>query len=125
MAAFADVGCGFGGLTVRLAEAFPDKLVLAMELRDKVSEYVKERILALRKQHPGRYQNAACVRTNSMKYLTHYFNKGQLEKLFFLFPVSSAGWVLVLAVWVLMAGWWHCQACSGAIRWLCDLCASE
>lgn len=34
---FADVGCGFGGLTVRLAEAYPDKLVLGMELRDKVS----------------------------------------------------------------------------------------
>lgn len=33
---FVDVGCGFGGLTVRLAEAYPDKLVLAMELRDKV-----------------------------------------------------------------------------------------
>ena len=34
---FADVGCGFGGLTVRLAEAYPDKLVLGMELRDKVT----------------------------------------------------------------------------------------
>jgi tRNA (guanine-N7-)-methyltransferase len=35
--AFADVGCGFGGLTVRLAEVFPDKLVLGMEIREKVS----------------------------------------------------------------------------------------
>ena len=35
--AFADVGCGFGGLTVRLAEHYPDKLVLGMELRDKVT----------------------------------------------------------------------------------------
>ena len=34
---FADVGCGFGGLTVRLAEAYPDKVVLGMELRDKVT----------------------------------------------------------------------------------------
>ncbi len=34
---FADVGCGFGGLTVRLAEAYPDKLVMGMELRDKVT----------------------------------------------------------------------------------------
>ena len=34
---FADVGCGFGGLTVRLAEMYPDKLVLGMELRDKVT----------------------------------------------------------------------------------------
>lgn len=34
---FADVGCGFGGLTIRLAETFPDKLVVGMEIRDKVS----------------------------------------------------------------------------------------
>lgn len=34
---FADVGCGFGGLTVRLATLFPDKLVVGMELRDKVA----------------------------------------------------------------------------------------
>jgi hypothetical protein len=34
---FADVGCGFGGLTVGLADAYPDKVVLGMELRDKVT----------------------------------------------------------------------------------------
>ena len=33
---FVDVGCGFGGLTVSLAAAFPQKCVLAMEIRDKV-----------------------------------------------------------------------------------------
>lgn len=82
---FADVGCGFGGLTVKLAEAYPDKLVMGMELRDKVTEYVKERILVLRKQQPGKYQNASVVRTNAMKFLTNYFKKGQLSKLFFLF----------------------------------------
>lgn len=82
---FADVGCGFGGLTVRLADAYPDKLVMAMELRDKVTEYVKERILVLRKQFPGKYQNCSVVRTNAMKFITNYFKKGQLTKLFFLF----------------------------------------
>eukprot|EP00953_Heterococcus_sp_UTEX-ZZ885_P017132 9602-Heterococcus_DN1.PRE.2 len=30
-----DIGCGFGGLTVSLAKVFPDKCVLAMEIRDK------------------------------------------------------------------------------------------
>ena len=121
---FADVGCGFGGLTVGLAQAYPQQLVLGMELRDKVTgawrsgarvrgcwcwcvgcwlrwvlgcdagagcaeagagerccarrllphlrlppspslpppEYVKERILALRKQQPGQYQNCSVVR---------------------------------------------------------------
>lgn len=34
---FVDVGCGFGGLTVRLAETYPEKLVCGMEIRQKVS----------------------------------------------------------------------------------------
>ena len=34
-----DVGMGFGGLTVALAEIFPEKLVLGMEIRAKVQEY--------------------------------------------------------------------------------------
>jgi tRNA (guanine-N7-)-methyltransferase len=29
------------------------------------------------------------MRSNAMKYLPNYFRKGQLEKLFFLFPVSG------------------------------------
>lgn len=33
---FADVGCGFGGLLVKLAPLYPDTLMLGMELRDKV-----------------------------------------------------------------------------------------
>ncbi|KAM1089155.1 hypothetical protein ACFX19_017173 [Malus domestica] len=57
---FADIGCGFGGLLISLSTLFPETLMIGMELRDKVTEYVKERILALR--------------------------KGQLSKMFFLFP---------------------------------------
>lgn len=83
---FADIGCGFGGLLISLATLFPDKLMIGMELRDKVTEYVKERILALRISNPGKYENASVVRTNSMKYIPNYFEKGQLSKMFFLFP---------------------------------------
>lgn len=83
---FADIGCGFGGLLVKLSPLFPDTLMIGMELRDKVSEYVKERILALRASNPGQYENISVVRTNSMKYLPNYFCKGQLSKMFFLFP---------------------------------------
>lgn len=32
-----DMGMGFGGLTVAMSELFPDKLVLGMEIRAKVS----------------------------------------------------------------------------------------
>ncbi|KAL0856283.1 hypothetical protein Bca101_061436 [Brassica carinata] len=84
---FADIGCGFGGLLISLATLFPDRLMIGMELRDKVTEYVKERILALRKtSSEGEYENISVVRTNSMKYIPNYFEKGQLSKMFFLFP---------------------------------------
>ncbi len=83
---FLDIGCGYGGLVVELAQMFPDKLVLGLEIRVKVSDYVQDRISALRKREPGRYQNAACIRSNAMKYLPNFFEKAQLEKLFFLFP---------------------------------------
>eukprot|EP00250_Pteridium_aquilinum_P009556 c18751_g1_i1 orf=314-1345(-) len=83
---FADIGCGFGGLLVKLSTMFPSTLMVGMELRDKVSEYVKERIIALRKEKPGHYENISIIRTNAMKYLQNYFQKGQLQKMFFLFP---------------------------------------
>ncbi|KAI4337457.1 hypothetical protein L6164_015872 [Bauhinia variegata] len=83
---FADIGCGFGGLLLSLSTLFPETLMIGMELRDKVTEYVKERILALRAANPGQYQNISVVRTNSMKYIPNYFEKGQLSKMFFLFP---------------------------------------
>jgi tRNA (guanine-N7-)-methyltransferase len=34
----------------------------------------------------GSYQNVSVVRTNIMKFAPNYFRKGQLEKMFFLFP---------------------------------------
>lgn len=57
---------------------FPESLILGMEIRVKVSDYVIDRIAALRSKHPGKYQNIACLRTNAMKYLPNYFNKGQV-----------------------------------------------
>ncbi|KAK9873354.1 hypothetical protein WA026_022159 [Henosepilachna vigintioctopunctata] len=83
---FADIGCGYGGLLVTLSAMFPESLILGMEIRVKVSDYVVDRIKALRSQHPGEYQNIACLRTNAMKYLPNFFEKGQLKKMFFLYP---------------------------------------
>ena len=83
---FLDVGCGYGGLLVELSELYPDTLVLGVEIRVKVSDYVQDRLKALRQNCPGRYGNAAILRTNAMKYLPNYFEKGQLRKMFFLFP---------------------------------------
>ena len=105
---FADIGCGYGGLLsmiitfqlsliykmsnyihliwlkVTLSPMFPENLIVGMEIRVKVSDYVMDRISALRHQHPGKYQNIACVRTNAMKYLPNYFYKGQVHLLYYL-----------------------------------------
>ncbi|XP_048580628.1 tRNA (guanine-N(7)-)-methyltransferase-like isoform X1 [Nematostella vectensis] len=83
---FADIGCGYGGLLVKLANDYPTTLMLGMEIRVKVSDYVNDRILALREKNPGKYQNIGVLRTNAMKYLPNFFSKGQLTKMFFLFP---------------------------------------
>uniref|UniRef100_A0A3B4B5L8 tRNA (guanine-N(7)-)-methyltransferase n=1 Tax=Periophthalmus magnuspinnatus TaxID=409849 RepID=A0A3B4B5L8_9GOBI len=83
---FADIGCGYGGLLVELSTLFPEQLMLGMEIRVKVSDYVRDRIKALREAEPGKYQNIACIRGNAMKYLPNFFTKGQLSKMFFLFP---------------------------------------
>eukprot|EP01017_Pseudomicrothorax_dubius_P031192 TRINITY_DN3957_c0_g2_i2.p1 TRINITY_DN3957_c0_g2~~TRINITY_DN3957_c0_g2_i2.p1 ORF type:complete len:302 (+),score=81.72 TRINITY_DN3957_c0_g2_i2:51-956(+) len=81
-----DIGCGFGGLSVALAKIFPTHLVFGMEIRDKLVNYVGERIRALRIETPGSYGNVSVIRTNTMRHLTNYFRRGQLLKLFFCFP---------------------------------------
>ncbi|CAG0888303.1 unnamed protein product [Darwinula stevensoni] len=81
-----DVGCGYGGLLVALSPLFPSSLILGMEIRVKVSDFVTDRIQSLRKDEPGHFTNVACIRSNAMKYLPNFFNKGQLKKMFFLFP---------------------------------------
>ncbi|KAJ8970801.1 hypothetical protein NQ317_015878 [Molorchus minor] len=83
---FADIGCGYGGLLITLSPMFPNNLILGMEIRVKVSDYVMDRIAALRSQNPGDFENIACIRTNAMKYLPNFFKKGQLQKIFFLYP---------------------------------------
>ncbi|KNE92689.1 hypothetical protein, variant 1 [Puccinia striiformis f. sp. tritici PST-78] len=47
---FADVGCGFGGLLIAMAPLFPGKLMLGLEIRPHVCQYVEDKILALRAQ---------------------------------------------------------------------------
>ena len=43
--------------------------------RVKVSDYVRDRIAALREKHSstGGYRNIACLRSNAMKYLPNFF----------------------------------------------------
>ena len=93
----ADIGCGFGGLLVALSPLLPDELILGLEIRTQVTQYVEDRISALRSQRatssstsssssPGLYQNIACLRANSMKFLPNFFARGQLSHIFLCFP---------------------------------------
>lgn len=56
---FADVGCGFGGLLMQLAPLFPDTLMLGLEIRVHVTQYVHDKIVALRlAAQQGRLEHA-------------------------------------------------------------------
>ena len=68
-----------------------------MEIRVQVTQYVEDRINALRvtaatstpesdSTKPHDFQNVSVVRANAMKFLSNYFGKHTLSALFFLFP---------------------------------------
>jgi tRNA (guanine-N7-)-methyltransferase len=59
-----------------------------LEIRTSVTEYVQEKVRALRVQNAatGGFQNAACIRANTMKFLPNFFQKAQLSKIFLCFP---------------------------------------
>eukprot|EP00172_Hildenbrandia_rubra_P000113 Plantae.Rhodophyta-Hildenbrandia_rubra.ctg10494.p1 GENE.Plantae.Rhodophyta-Hildenbrandia_rubra.ctg10494~~Plantae.Rhodophyta-Hildenbrandia_rubra.ctg10494.p1 ORF type:complete len:248 (-),score=44.59 Plantae.Rhodophyta-Hildenbrandia_rubra.ctg10494:449-1192(-) len=86
-----DIGCGYGGLLAGLAREYPEKMMVGMEIRERVLMYCKERLKELRgvdeKENGGHnYGNLGFVRLNVMKYLTCWFEKGSLEKMFFCYP---------------------------------------
>lgn len=70
--------------------------MIGMELRTQVTDYVIDRIQALRSQNwsadaasgagPGLYQNVSALRSNTMKFLPNFFVRGQLDKIFLCFP---------------------------------------
>lgn len=77
----ADIGCGFGGLTVSLSTALPDKYIIAVEIRDKVVDIVRKRIIDLQSTGTPQYNNIAVIECNFMKHMNSYFMKSSLEKL--------------------------------------------
>ncbi|KAJ2843377.1 tRNA (guanine-N(7)-)-methyltransferase (tRNA(m7G46)-methyltransferase) [Coemansia brasiliensis] len=57
---FADIGCGYGGLLVALSPLFPNTLMVGMEIRTKLVNYLQQRIEALREfQHELKKSPAA------------------------------------------------------------------
>jgi tRNA (guanine-N7-)-methyltransferase len=106
----ADIGCGFGGLLFALAPQLPNTLILGpslmnldrsilstrrltntppgLEIRTSVTEYVQEKVRALRVQNAAThgFQNVSCIRANTMKFLPNFFQRAQLSKIFLCFP---------------------------------------
>ena len=61
-------------------------LALGLEIRDKVSNFVAERIKAIRiNSNEEKCSNISILKTNAMKLLLNYFYKGQISKIFFCF----------------------------------------
>ena len=110
-----DIGCGYGGLVMYLGKRYPGKFIVGMEIRERVAEYCNERLKEAREREGERkdeegksrtdandetknsnekdteeqihlFGNVAFVRMNVMKYLTNWFTRASLEKLFFCYP---------------------------------------
>ena len=84
-----------------MLDSYP--LVPGLEIRAQVTDYVKDRIHALREQHAShasqsvvtppeidhplsRYQNISVLRANSMKFLPNFFPRAALKHIFLCFP---------------------------------------
>jgi tRNA (guanine-N7-)-methyltransferase len=76
----ADIGCGFGGLLFALAPILSEDLILGMEIRMQVTEFVHQKISALRRQSQNdtEYQNISVLRGNAQKFLPNFFQKSQV-----------------------------------------------
>jgi tRNA (guanine-N7-)-methyltransferase len=48
-----------------LSVKFPKKISFGMEIRDKLVNFIGEKIVALRHNEPGNYNNISVVRTNA------------------------------------------------------------
>lgn len=82
-----DIGCGYGGLLFNMSPYLKkNEIALGMEIRDKVTSYVTDRVHAIRVNSEGEgASNISALRVNAMKTILHYFNKGQIEKMLFCF----------------------------------------
>ena len=85
--------------SVTLSPLFPDELILGLEIRDRVVHLDRQRIARLRAAPSAlpsllpspslprpSCSNISVVHTNIMKYAPNYFRRGQLQKMFVLFP---------------------------------------
>jgi len=79
------VGCGFGGLLFELSNLYKEKLILGLEIRHKLVNFIVEKIRAERLEH-NLCHNISAIRTNAMRHLLQYIRKNSIEKIFICFP---------------------------------------
>jgi len=66
-----------------LQKEFPDKLILGMEIRDVVANYVASKINSIRVNSGFKEcLNVGVVKTNTMKTIHNYFRKGSVRSLY-------------------------------------------
>lgn len=71
-----DIGCGYGGLMFELSKEYPDNMILGMEIRDLVANYVVEKVNSIRHNSGNKVcTNIGVVKTNTMKTIHNYFRK--------------------------------------------------
>jgi len=69
-----------------MSKHFPGELMLGLEIRDKVANFVGEKINSLRiNSGLNDCLNIGVLRTNAMKSMHNYFEKESLNKMFFCF----------------------------------------
>jgi hypothetical protein len=77
-----DIGCGYGGLMFELSKEFPDKMILGMEIRDVVANFVVQKVNTLRINSGYKEcMNIGVVKTNTMKTIHNFFGKESVSKL--------------------------------------------
>ena len=76
MPAIVDIGCGYGGLMFELSQEYKDKLILGMEIRDLVANFVVEKTNSKRINSGYKdFMNVGVIKTNTMKTIHNYFRK--------------------------------------------------
>jgi len=81
-----DVGAGFGGLLFGLNLLFPGARKLAMEIRPRVAEFVRLKVLASRAAGDAAAERCAVLRVNAMRQLPCFLPPGSVSAFFVCFP---------------------------------------
>jgi tRNA (guanine-N(7)-)-methyltransferase len=81
-----DVGAGFGGLLLGLNQVFPKARKLGLEIRQRVAEFVRLKILAARARGDEAACRCAVLRVNAMRQLHSFLPLGGLSMIFICFP---------------------------------------